>query len=313
MRVAFLGNDPWSVAPLRRSRRPRTSRSHSWSRTRRVPRDEARSCGRPRWRTRRELDLRSSRWIVSGTGRGSMRSSRSSRTARRRRVRRDPDAGRPRHPSARCRERALLAAPALARRGTVQHAILAGDEVDGRDRDADGRRDGHRSDPRDTGDGDRSRGGCGYARRSARRDRGLAPRRCPPRVRRGTIEPRAQDHTAATLASKLRPRRADHRLGDDRGGDRTQVRAFAPDPGATTTFRGQPLKVVGAMRPRSADRMIADPDIRAWGRLGEGTPVVVGLGDGGGTGSSEVVPRAEADERCGLGSRGTDPAWRTFG
>jgi len=65
----------------------------------------------------------------------------------------------------------------------------------------------------------------------------------------GSVEPRSQDHAAATLAPKLKP------------GDRTiewtqrseaivrKVRALAPDPAATTTFRQLALKVL-----RAADR-----------------------------------------------------------
>ena len=59
----------------------------------------------------------------------------------------------------------------------------------------------------------------------------------------GSVEPRPQDHTAATYAPKLKP--------EDRTIDWSQpshsvvrrVRTFAPDPGASTVFRGAPLKV----------------------------------------------------------------------
>jgi methionyl-tRNA formyltransferase len=65
----------------------------------------------------------------------------------------------------------------------------------------------------------------------------------------GSIEPRSQDHAAATSAPKLKP--------EDRTIDWTQrseaivrkVRALAPDPAATTTFRQLALKVI-----RTADR-----------------------------------------------------------
>jgi methionyl-tRNA formyltransferase len=62
----------------------------------------------------------------------------------------------------------------------------------------------------------------------------------------GSVEPRSQDHAAATFAPKLLP--------DERTIDWSQpadavvrrVRAFAPDPGAVTTFRGGRLKVLRA-------------------------------------------------------------------
>jgi methionyl-tRNA formyltransferase len=62
----------------------------------------------------------------------------------------------------------------------------------------------------------------------------------------GSIEPRSQDHTAATYAPKLLPdeRTLDWRQPADAIVRR--VRAFAPDPGAVTTFREGRLKVLGA-------------------------------------------------------------------
>jgi methionyl-tRNA formyltransferase len=62
----------------------------------------------------------------------------------------------------------------------------------------------------------------------------------------GSVQPTSQDHTAATYAPKLLP--------DERTLDWTQaaeaitrrVRAFAPDPGAVTTFRQGRLKVLRA-------------------------------------------------------------------
>jgi len=67
----------------------------------------------------------------------------------------------------------------------------------------------------------------------------------------GTIEPRSQDHPAATYAPKL--------TRDDRtidwavpsGAIVRRVRAMSPDPGATTLFRGDPLKILRA-RDRGA-------------------------------------------------------------
>lgn len=65
-------------------------------------------------------------------------------------------------------------------------------------------------------------------------------------LEQGSVEPRSQDHTAATYAPRLLP--------DERTLDWTQpadavvrrVRAFAPDPGAVTTFRQGRLKVLRA-------------------------------------------------------------------
>ncbi len=73
----------------------------------------------------------------------------------------------------------------------------------------------------------------------------------------GSIEPRSQDHTAATYASKLLP--------DERTIDWSQpaeaiarrVRAFAPEPGAVTTFRQGRLKVLRVERKPVDARAIA--------------------------------------------------------
>jgi methionyl-tRNA formyltransferase len=66
----------------------------------------------------------------------------------------------------------------------------------------------------------------------------------------GSARSTPQDDGAATYARKLRPE--DRRI--DWSGPApdvvNRVRAFAPDPGATTTFRGSPLKV---LRVRAAD------------------------------------------------------------
>lgn len=62
------------------------------------------------------------------------------------------------------------------------------------------------------------------------------------------LDPIGQDHSAATLAPKLD---ADDRRLDwtvDATSIVNRVRAFAPAPGATTTFRGEGLKVLRASR-----------------------------------------------------------------
>ena len=72
---------------------------------------------------------------------------------------------------------------------------------------------------------------------------------------RGTVEPMSQDHSAATYAPKLLP---DERTIDwSRPADAIvrRVRAFAPDPGAVTTFREGRLKVLAA-------RSAPDPGVR---------------------------------------------------
>jgi methionyl-tRNA formyltransferase len=74
----------------------------------------------------------------------------------------------------------------------------------------------------------------------------------------GTVAPRSQDHNAATYASKLLP---DERTIDwDQPADAVvrKVRAFAPDPGAVTTFRQGRLKVLVARVHPDASRMPAD-------------------------------------------------------
>lgn len=82
----------------------------------------------------------------------------------------------------------------------------------------------------------------------------------------GTVEPRSQDEAAATYAPKPKP---EERVIDWR--ERAdaivrRIRAFAPEPGATTTFRGRPLKVLRAdARPvghsMSAPRPTSEPGL----------------------------------------------------
>lgn len=90
------------------------------------------------------------------------------------------------------------------------------------------------------------------------------------RLDEATVEPRSQDHTAATYAPKLLP------------GERTidwtgpadsivrRVRAFAPDPGAVTTFREGLLKVLVARAVPGGGRMLAEGSgpgvVVAWDR-----------------------------------------------
>lgn len=64
-----------------------------------------------------------------------------------------------------------------------------------------------------------------------------------------SIEPRSQDHTAATYAPKLLPDERTVEWGRIDSIAR-KVRAFAPDPGAVTTFRGGRLKLL-RVKPRA--------------------------------------------------------------
>jgi len=91
----------------------------------------------------------------------------------------------------------------------------------------------------------------------------------------GTVEPRSQDHTAATYAPKLLP---EERAIDWTGPADSivrRVRAFAPDPGAVTTFRQGRLKVLFARaHPGSAGDMLSETPAPGEVRGGEGNPRV---------------------------------------
>ena len=103
------------------------------------------------------------------------------------------------------------------------------------------------------------------------------------RLGEGTVEPRSQDHTAATYAPKLLPeeRTIDWRQPAD--SIVRKVRAFAPDPGAFTMFRRGRLKVLVARAlPSPGGQVLADapglgavlegngnPRVRAWPGLVE--------------------------------------------
>lgn len=100
----------------------------------------------------------------------------------------------------------------------------------------------------------------------------------------GTVEPRSQDHTAATYAPKLLP--------DERTIDWTnradsivrRIHAFAPDPGAVTKFRRGRLKVLRAAAlpppggwipesPPMPARLSVQPDGRVYVDAGSATMV----------------------------------------
>jgi len=96
----------------------------------------------------------------------------------------------------------------------------------------------------------------------------------------GSLEPRSQDHAAATYAPKLLP--------DERTIDWSQpadaivrrVRAFAPEPSAVTTFRGGRLKVLRAGTQPVGGYALANVPRKAEIRVSEDdTPVVHGVGE----------------------------------
>ncbi len=66
------------------------------------------------------------------------------------------------------------------------------------------------------------------------------------RLAGGSLEERPQDHAAATLAPKLRPEEEWIDWAEDAAAVVRRVRALSPEPGARTRFRGRTLKVVRA-------------------------------------------------------------------
>jgi methionyl-tRNA formyltransferase len=72
----------------------------------------------------------------------------------------------------------------------------------------------------------------------------------------GSVERRSQDHTAATLAPKLKPEDRNIDWSSTADAIVRKVRAFAPEPGAVTTFRGLPLKILRAVVREIGGRML---------------------------------------------------------
>jgi methionyl-tRNA formyltransferase len=108
----------------------------------------------------------------------------------------------------------------------------------------------------------------------------------------GAASPRVQDDRAATYAAKLTADERTIAWGDPPESVVRRVRALSPTPGATTTFRGAPLKVLkarirergGTIEPQSrVGEVWLDPD---------GTPVVAALG--GVVALVEVAPAGRA-------------------
>ena len=109
----------------------------------------------------------------------------------------------------------------------------------------------------------------------------------------GTVEPRSQDHGVATFAPKLLPdeRTIDWRQPAD--AIVRKVRAFAPDPGAVTTFRQGRLKVLKARaHPGPGGWMLADAPTPGQVMGGDGNPRVLGW-----PGLVELVEVAPAGRR----------------
>ncbi len=98
------------------------------------------------------------------------------------------------------------------------------------------------------------------------------------RLERGELEPRPQDEARASYAPKVRPelRRIDWAEPAER--IVRVVRALSPEPGAVTRFRGRTLKVLRARDERAAGA----PDPSRAGEIvagdGEGPVVVAGRG-----------------------------------
>jgi len=108
----------------------------------------------------------------------------------------------------------------------------------------------------------------------------------------GTIEPTSQDHTAASFAPKLKPE--DRTIDWESAAEAIvrKVRAFGPDPGASTTFRGQPLKVVRAGVQEVHGSMLADAGLIHPGDASVGPQggILVGAGSSSRVELLEVAP-----------------------
>jgi methionyl-tRNA formyltransferase len=93
----------------------------------------------------------------------------------------------------------------------------------------------------------------------------------------GTVEARSQDHTAATYAPKLLPEERTIDWHQPADAIVRKVRAFAPDPGAVTTFRQGRLKILKArVHPGPEGWMLADAPVPGQVMRGDGNPRVLG-------------------------------------
>ncbi|MDQ4107180.1 MAG: methionyl-tRNA formyltransferase [Actinomycetota bacterium] len=118
----------------------------------------------------------------------------------------------------------------------------------------------------------------------------------------GTVEPRSQDHTAATYASKLLPDERTIDWGQPIEAIDRRVRAFAPEPGAVATFRGGRLKVLRVSALPLGDTLDASPRIGEIGVLEDDTPIVAARG--GGIELLEVAPAGRRRMSGGEWARG---------
>ena len=95
-----------------------------------------------------------------------------------------------------------------------------------------------------------------------------------------TLEPRSQDHAAATIAPKLLPEERTIDWSQPATAIVRRVRAFAPAPGAVATFRAGRLKVLRAARRPIGGYVLAAVPKRGEIRIDEDdTPVVHGVGE----------------------------------
>lgn len=95
----------------------------------------------------------------------------------------------------------------------------------------------------------------------------------------GTVTPRPQDHSAATYAPKPEPEERVIDWTNDADAIVRRVRAFAPEPGATTRFRGVPLNVLKADAERVGHVLTVTPEAGRLGiESGTGVPTVDTVG-----------------------------------
>jgi methionyl-tRNA formyltransferase len=95
-----------------------------------------------------------------------------------------------------------------------------------------------------------------------------------PDIVAGKLQPVPQDHAAATYAAKLAPEDAQIHWQEPAAGLARRIRAFAPRPGAWTTWRGQRLKLhrAGALPEHDG------PPGHVWRTGPEGIDVASGKG-----------------------------------
>jgi methionyl-tRNA formyltransferase len=119
----------------------------------------------------------------------------------------------------------------------------------------------------------------------------------------GTVEPLSQDHTAATYASKLLPDERTIDWGQQTDAIARRVRAFAPEPGAVSSFRGGRLKLLRVDARPPEDTLDVAPAIGEVGVLEDDTPVVQARD--GGVELLEVAPAGRKRMSGAAWARGT--------